>query len=211
MNAQEKKILQWVKSLSGMTPEAALRERERLATDDPAFAAQVEAVVESVRRADEAADVLASERDALASLASSPRIQHVAQLLSAQDGGRMAQVLVGLGHRSPALAEAIRMAMFAFEDLVYADNRGLQNLIAKVEKTTLRLALRKTEEAVLDRFYSQMSRRASEALREDIEAMGRTRRIDVEDAQRHILRQAKAMIKAGEMVVIKPGEGDEWV
>ena len=123
----------------------------------------------------------------------------------------MGAVLKGLGQRSPALAEAIRMAMFAFEDLVYADDRGLQNLITRLDRKTLRLALRKTDEAVLSRFYSQMSTRAAEAVREDIEAMGRTRRSDVEDAQRKILHQAKAMIKAGEMVVIKPGDGDEWV
>ncbi len=211
MEPEQQKILAWLKSLGGMSEADAQQERARVARDEPVFAAQVDALVNAVRRADEASDALHIDRDALMKLAQSPRIQHVAQLLTAQGAGRMGAVLSGLGNRSPALAEAIRMAMFSFEDLIYADNRGLQNLIARIDRKTLRFALRKTDENVLERFYSQMSQRSRETMEEEIEAMGRTRRSDVEDAQRKVLREAKDMIKAGEMVVIKPNDVDEWV
>ena len=101
--------------------------------------------------------------------------------------------------------------MFCFEDLSHAESRGLQELITRIDKRTLRYALRAAPDEVADRLFSQMSRRAAEQLREDIDYMGPVRKREVLEAQRSITDEARRMLKAGELIVIKPGDGEVWI
>ena len=195
--------------LSPLSPEEKQEEYARLQAADPEFFAQVKALADAVKKHDEMAENI-SPAD-IAAISRSPRVQHLATTLNQMGGGQLDSVLGRLGSRAPALLEAIRSAMFTFDDLVYADNRGLQDLLAKVDRKVLCYALRTASTEVEEKLFSQMSRRAAELLRDDMDVMGRVRRSEVEEAQRTVAEIARKMMKDGNLIVRRPGDADEWV
>ena len=193
--------------------ESAQRLAE-VSRDDPALFEQFQLLAEGARRHAAAKDAMRDDpkqQAAIAEAAKSPRIQHLASTLGQMKGDQFGAILGRLSGLSPALAEAIRHAMFCFDDLQYAENRGVQDLIARLDKQTLRYALRAAPDEVADTLYAQMSRRAAAQLKEDIEYMGQVRRREVLAAQKTITDEARRMLKAGELIVIKPGDDDLWV
>ena len=182
--------------------------------DNPELMGQFKSLVEGARRIEETKQAVQDDpriQEVIGQAAKSPRIQHVAETLGQMGGGHFGAILNRLSSVSPALAEAIRQAMFSFDDLCYAENRGLQELLSRLDKKTLRYALRAAPEHVADHLYSQMSSRAASQMREDIEVMGRVRRSEVMEARQKITDEARKMLKAGELIVIKPGDSETWV
>jgi flagellar motor switch protein FliG len=209
MEIDAERVKAFMARIGAMSAEEKQIEYARLAQSDPGFHAQVQALADAVKAHDEAVEALTPED--IADAARSPRVQHLATTLNGVGFGQMEKILVGLGARSPALVEALRAALFTFDDLVYADNRGLQDLLARVDRKVLRYAMRVVSPEVEEKLYSQMSRRAAEQLREDIEVMGKVRRREVHEAQGEISELARKMMKDGLLIVRKPGDTDEWV
>ena len=209
MNIDAPRVKAFMARLSPLSPEEKQQEYARLKATDPAFFAQVQALAEAVKKHDEMTANMTPE--AIAAISRNPRVQHLATTLNQMGSGQLESVLGRLGSRSPTLLEAIRNAMFTFEDLVYADGRGLQDLLAKVDRKVLCYALRTASSEVEEKIFSQMSRRAAELLRDDMEVMGRVRRSEVDEAQRAVTDLARKMMKAGTLIVRKPGDADEWV
>ena len=199
--------------LEGLDSEEIGEELARVRLSNPELFAQFQALTAAARRYEEARQALDDpEMQSLIRGASqSPRVVHIAETLQQLQGTQVSPILGGLASVSPGLAEAIKLAMFSFGDLVYGDPRGVQLLLSKVDKKTLRYALKAADEEITDALYAQMSQRAATQLKEDIEYMGRVRRSEVLDAQRQIVDLARTMMKAGELIVIKPDEADEWV
>ena len=119
-----------------------------------------------------------------------------------------ASVMGGLAEIDPDLMLKIQDNMFTFDNLVGVDNRGIQVLMRNVEPDMLMIGLKGASDAVKDKFFGNMSERARGMFRDDMEAKGPLRIADVEDAQKSIMRIARKLSDAGDLVL---GGGDDFV
>lgn len=135
-------------------------------------------------------------------------IDKVADLLNALGKAQNEGIIRNLNERNPRLAEEITKKMFAFEDLLRIDERGMQTLLKEIGKDDLALALKIADDKIKDKFFRNMSERAAEFLRDDMEVMGPVRFKDVETAQRNIISIALRLEEEGKLM-IAPKEGQE--
>jgi len=98
--------------------------------------------------------------------------------------------------------------MFTFDNLVSVDNRGIQVLMRNVEPDLLMIAMKCAGDPVKDKFFGNLSERARGMFRDDMEAKGPLRIADVEEAQKTIMRIARKLSDAGDLVL---GGGDDFV
>jgi flagellar motor switch protein FliG len=118
-------------------------------------------------------------------------------------------VMRGLTELDPELTQKIQDNMFTFENLAGVDNRGIQTLMRAVEPDMLMTALKGAPEFVKEKFFDNMSSRARVMFIDEMEAKGPLRIADVEDAQKNIMRIARKMSDAGELMLV--GRGDDFV
>jgi flagellar motor switch protein FliG len=111
----------------------------------------------------------------------------------------------------PGLAEDIRNNMFTFDDLIHIDDRGTQTLLKEIDNQVLILALKTSSEEVKQKFFSNISQRAAEMIREDLEVLGAVRLSDVEAAQSTIVQTALQLEADGKIVIATPGSDDQFV
>lgn len=110
----------------------------------------------------------------------------------------------------PELAGAIRNLMFMFDDLVNVDDLALREITQRADRRTLTIALKGATEEIRDRFFRNMSKRAAEMLREEIEVLGAVRLREVDKAQQEIVAIARKLEEEG-VVVLSPGAEDAYV
>jgi flagellar motor switch protein FliG len=120
-----------------------------------------------------------------------------------------AQIMGGLEKIDPDLMLKIQDNMFTFDNLAGCDNRSIQTLSRNVEPDMLMVALKGANEEVKEKFLSNMSSRARSMFIDDMEAKGPLRITDVEDAQKSIMRIARKLSDAGELMLA--GRGDDFV
>lgn len=120
-----------------------------------------------------------------------------------------ASIFTGLEDGDPDLALAIMDNMFTFENLSALDNKSIQTLMRSLDQDLLMTAVKGADEAVKDKFLDNMSQRAKVMFMDEMEAKGPVRITDVEEAQKQILRLARQMSDAGEIVLA--GRGDDFV
>lgn len=118
-------------------------------------------------------------------------------------------IMSGLGQLDPDLLMKIQDNMFVFDNLVGVDNRGIQVLMRNVEPDMLMTALKGAPDFVKDKFFDNMSARARVMFIDDMEAKGPLRITDVEEAQKQVIRIARKLSDAGEMMLA--GRGDDFV
>jgi flagellar motor switch protein FliG len=128
-----------------------------------------------------------------------------AELLNMLGGGD-AGVLDAIRERDPELAQEIEDRMFTFDDLIRVDDRGIQTLLREVHSDQLVVALKGADPALREKVFRNMSQRAAESLREDLEARGPMRISEVEAQQREILQTARRLADEGQIVI---GTGNE--
>jgi len=139
-------------------------------------------------------------------------VETVAEILNHSDRALEAQVLEGIEEQRESLAEEIRRLMFVFEDLLGVDDRGVMAILKEVSTDDLKLALKTSSEELQEKIFGNMSQRAVEMLREDMEIMGPTRVKDVEAAQQAIIKIAKRLEQEGKLQLAAGGGGeDEFV
>lgn len=119
-----------------------------------------------------------------------------------------ASVMSGLNALDPDLTQKIQDNMFTFDNLTGVDNKGIQVLMRNVEPDQLMIALKGANDAVKDKFFGNMSERARSMFKDDMDAKGPTRIADVEDAQKKIMRIARKLSDAGDLVL---GGGEDFV
>jgi flagellar motor switch protein FliG len=119
-----------------------------------------------------------------------------------------ASIMSGLGEIDEDLMLKIQDNMFTFENLLSVDNRGIQVLMRNVEPDLLMIALKGANDGVQGKFFDNMSERARGMFRDDMEAKGPLRIADVEDAQKKIMRIARKLSDAGDLVL---GGGEDFV
>jgi flagellar motor switch protein FliG len=108
------------------------------------------------------------------------------------------------------MGTGIQDLMFVFENLIEVDDRGIQALLREVSSETLIVALKGADEAIKEKIFKNMSRRAGEMLRDDLESRGPVKLSEVEGAQKEILTVARRMAETGEISLGGKG-GDEYV
>lgn len=137
-------------------------------------------------------------------------VKSVVEIINRVDRGTEKTIMEALEVQDPELAEEIKKLMFVFEDIVMIDNRSVQRVLREVESQDLALALKGASSEVAQKIFSNMSSRAAEMLKEDIEFMGPVRLRDVEEAQQRIVNVIRRLEETGEIVIARGG-GDEII
>jgi len=136
-------------------------------------------------------------------------VKTVAEILNQMDRASEELILKNIEEKDPILAEEIRKLMFTFEDLINVDDRGIQTILKEISTDDLALALKMASEELKDKIFRNMSSRAVEILKEEMEAKGPVRVSDVEKAQMNIVRVARRLEEEGKIVL--GGKGGEEV
>lgn len=132
------------------------------------------------------------------------------EMLANVDRGTEKTIIESLSETDPELAEEIRKRMFVFEDVILLDDRAIQQVLKSVESKDLSLALKGSSEDVSEKIFKNMSKRAADMLREDMEFAGPVRVKDVQEAQQKIVNVIRKLEETGEIVIARGGE-DEMI
>lgn len=158
-------------------------------------------------------DVLKTELSTLGSIDTQQLggIEPIADMLNLMDKNSEKNIMARVEEKDPELAEEIRKLMFVFEDVIYVDDRGIQELLKIVDNQKLVIALKTAPDDVKTKLFKNMSNRAATLLKEDLDAMGPTKISDVEKAQQEIVQQLKDLEAKGKAIISRGGEGDAFV
>jgi flagellar motor switch protein FliG len=115
------------------------------------------------------------------------------------------KVFSDLDEDDPALSQEIQESMFVFENLLDADDKGIQALVREVTSESLITALKGADEAMQEKIFKNMSKRAAELLQSDLEAMGPVRITDVEEAQKQVVAAARTLADDGKLILGSAG------
>jgi len=138
-------------------------------------------------------------------------VESVAEILNSGDRALEAAILDGIEEQRESLADEIRKLMFVFEDLIDIDNQGIMSILKEVSTDELKLSLRTASDRLKEKIFQNMSSRAVEMLKEDMEIMGPVRVKDVEAAQQSIIKVAKRLEQEGKIHLISGGAEDEYI
>lgn len=131
-------------------------------------------------------------------------IDVLAGILKHCDSKTNRNILNGLQRDMPQIATALRSKILTFDDLAYADSRGVQRLLKQISLRDLAIALKKTPEAILRNIANNMSPRALCDLKDEIKYIGRTTEKDAERARERIMLHVSRLISDKEMFINRP-------
>lgn len=137
-------------------------------------------------------------------------VGRLAEILNQIDGGSAEQIIDDIEENDPDLADQIKQMMFVFEDIVLVDDKGLQKVLRSVESQELAIALKAASEEVKQKIFNNMSERAADILKEEMEVSGAVRMKDVTDAQQKITRIIQDMERKGDLIISGRG-GEEFI
>ncbi len=135
-------------------------------------------------------------------------ISLIAEVLNLVDRTTEKAILDGIESNDPDLVEQIRRLMFVFEDVLKVNDKGIQAVLKEVDNEELCLALKTASDTLKEKIFANMSARASELIKEDMEYMGPVRLSDVEGAQQRIVDIVRRLEEAGEIIISGRGERD---
>jgi flagellar motor switch protein FliG len=158
-------------------------------------------------------DVLKTELSTLGSIDTQQvgGVPPIADMLNLMDKTSEKNVMARVEEKDPELAEEIRKLMFVFEDLVFVDDKGIQELLKVADSKKLVMALKTSPEEVRSKIFKNMSSRAATLIKEDLDALGPTKLSDVEKAQQEIVMIAKDLEAKGKAIISRGGEGEQFV
>ncbi len=133
-------------------------------------------------------------------------LKAAADILNAMEGTRENEVITAIRSQDEALGGRIEELMFVFENLVDVDDRSMQTLLREVPSGTLVTALKGTEPALREKIFSNMSKRAADMMRDDLEVKGPVRLSEVDAAQKEVLATARKLADAGQLNLSSGGE-----
>ena len=138
-------------------------------------------------------------------------VEAVAEMLNQADRSTEKGILEALEAMDPDLVEQIRRLMFVFEDIVLVDDRGIQMVLKEIENEDLALALKTASPELSEKIFRNMSERASQLIREEMEYMGPVRVSDVEAAQQKIVDVVRRLEDAGDLIISGRGGEKEMI
>jgi len=131
-------------------------------------------------------------------------------MLNRLDSASSKDILENIERQDTNLADTIRHLMFVFEDLLLIDPLGLKEVLAKVDRKVLTIALKGTSEQLRNHILSCMSQRGADMLREDMEALGPVKIKEVEGSQQQIIALVRQLESEG-VVSLKGTVGEQYV
>ena len=137
-------------------------------------------------------------------------VRAVAEMFNRLDSNTSKEILDVMEHTDPAVVETIRHLMFVFEDLLLLDQNAIKELLAKVDRKILTIALKGTSDQLKNHILGAMSQRGAEMLREDMEALGPVKIKEVEAAQQQIIAVVRQLEAEG-VVNLKGTAGEQYV
>jgi flagellar motor switch protein FliG len=137
-------------------------------------------------------------------------IRAVAEMFNRLDSGTSKEILQVIEQQNPNLVETIRHLMFVFEDLLMIDVIQLKEIISRVDRKVLTVALKGTSEQLRDHFMATMSARGAEMMKEEMESMGPIRIKEVETAQQQIIALVRQLEGEG-VITMKGTVGEQYV
>ena len=136
-------------------------------------------------------------------------VRSVAEVCNHLDRETNRKMLEEIESANPELALAVRNLMVTFDDLLLVDDVGIREILQRVDKKVLALALKGTAEELQGRFFSNMSQRAVEMLKEEMDYMGKVKLKEVTTAQREIVEVLRELDEKGIISLSGGEEGDE--
>ncbi|OGS93384.1 MAG: flagellar motor switch protein FliG [Gallionellales bacterium RBG_16_56_9] len=134
-----------------------------------------------------------------------------AEILNFMGGTLEAEMMENVRSYDPELAQKIEDKMFVFDNLLDIDDRGIQLVLREVQSESLIVALKGTSEELREKIFKNMSKRASEMMREDLEAKGPVKLSEVEANQKEILKIVRRLADEGQIALGSKGEEDAYV
>jgi len=138
-------------------------------------------------------------------------VEAAAEILNLADRSTEKGILESLETDDPDLVEQIRRLMFVFEDILLVADKGIQSVLKEVDNDELALALKTASDELKQKIFGNMSERASQLIKEDMEYMGPVRLSDVEVAQQKIVDIVRRLEEAGEIIIQGRGGDSEMV
>ena len=138
-------------------------------------------------------------------------VRHAAEILNFVGQAAETAIVDNVREYDPDLAQKILDEMFVFENLLDIDDRGIQLLLREIQSDSLILALKGASPELRDKIFKNMSQRAAEMLKEDLEAKGPVRLSEVEGEQKEILKIARRLADEGQIVLGVKGGEDQMI
>jgi flagellar motor switch protein FliG len=138
-------------------------------------------------------------------------IRHAAEILNFVGQAAETAIVDNVREYDPDLAQKILDEMFVFENLIDVDDRGIQLLLREIQSDSLILALKGASPELREKIFKNMSQRAAEMLKEDLEAKGPVRLSEVEAEQKEILKVARRLADEGQIVLGGKGGEDQMI
>ncbi len=138
-------------------------------------------------------------------------VESAAEILNLADRSTEKGILESLETEDPDLVEQIRRLMFVFEDIMLVNDKGIQSVLKEVDNDELALALKTASEELQAKMFNNMSERAAQLIKEDMDYMGPVRLTDVEVAQQKIVDIVRRLEDAGEIIIQGRGGESELV
>ncbi len=135
-------------------------------------------------------------------------IDTVVAIINNADRTTERNIIEALEEDDPDLAEEIKKKMFVFEDIITLDDKSIQKVMREVDNNDLSKALKSVDAEVQDKIFKNMSKRAAQMLKDDMEFMGPIRLKDVEETQQKIVAVIRKLEEQGEIVVSRGGDDD---
>lgn len=135
-------------------------------------------------------------------------VKLAAEILNFVETGVSSEMMQEIKDFDMDLGQRIEDNMFVFENLIEVDDSGVQRLLREASSESVILALKGADEAMREKFFSNMSRRAAEMMRDDLEAKGPVRLSEVEAAQKEIVGLARRLADEGQITL---GGGEDFV
>jgi flagellar motor switch protein FliG len=137
-------------------------------------------------------------------------VHAVAEMFNRLDSNTSKDILDSIEHENPSLVETIRHLMFVFEDLLLLDINAIKEVLAKMDRKILTVALKGTSEQMKNHMLQAMSQRGAEMLREDMDALGPIKIKEVEAAQQQIIAVVRHLETEG-VLSLKGTAGEQYV
>lgn len=138
-------------------------------------------------------------------------VKVAAEIMNYLNGETEAAVMEGLKSYDEELAQKIMDTMFVFDDIIQIDDKGIQIMLREVQSETLIIALKGTTAEMREKIFKNMSTRAAEMMREDLESKGPVKLSEVEAQQKQMLQIVRRLADEGQIMLGGKGGDDQYV
>lgn len=138
-------------------------------------------------------------------------IKTAAEIMNYLSGDNEAKLMEGLKSYDDSMAQQIMDQMFVFDNIIDIDDKGIQVLLREVQSDMLIVALKGTSDEMKDKFLRNMSSRAADMMRDDMESRGPVKLSDVEAQQKQILQVVRRLADEGQIMLAGKGDNDQYV